>query len=279
MPLDVKSRRGDQVRLELFFEESPVFTTRDLKEFLKKNEAKSLENYSVLLNYHVKRGRVLKICRGLYAVVPLNQKAEQFAPDSFLIAGKRTEDAILAYHTAQEFNGNTYSLFSTRTFLTMKSVHPLLFREIEYIPTHPSQNLLRSDNYFLLTEQVDIKGINVLITSRERTFADMLDRPNLCGGIEEVWRSLKMTEYLNTENLLNYLRVLDNSTTSAKVGFFLQRHPKITNNDRPLLRELKKMIPVSPHYFDRSRLERARLVKDWNLVIPEYILNERWEEQ
>ncbi len=72
----------------------------------------------------------------------------------------------------------------------------------------PSQNLLRSDNYFLLTEQVDIKGINVLITSRERTFADMLDRPNLCGGIEEVWRSLKMTEYLNTENLLKYLRAL-----------------------------------------------------------------------
>ena len=83
----------------------------------------------------------------------------------------------------------------------------------------------------------------------------------------------------SVENLLNYLRALDNSTTSAKVGFFLQRHPKITNNDQTLLRELKKMIPVSPHYFDRSRVDRSRLVKDWNLVIPEYILNERWEEQ
>jgi predicted transcriptional regulator of viral defense system len=126
---------------------------------------------------------------------------------------------------------------------------------------------------------VDIKGINVLITSRERTFVDMLDRPNLCGGIEEVWRSLKMIEYLNTENLLKYLKALGNSTTNAKVGFFLQRHPKITNNDQTLLRELKRMIPASLHYFDRSRVDRARLVKEWNLAIPEYILNERWEEQ
>ncbi len=267
------------MRLELFFEACPIFTTDELKEFLKKSGSKNLENYSVLLNYHVKRGRILKICRGLYAVVPLNQKAEQFTPDSFLIAGKRTSDAILAYHTAQEFKGNAYSLLNSRTFLTKKSVRPFVFRGMQYVPTRPSKNLLRSDNYHILTDPADIKGRTVLITSRERTFVDMLDRPNLCGGFEEVWRSLEMVEYLDTENLLKYLKALGNSTTNAKVGFFLQRHPSSIGNDQTFLNKLRGMIPASVHYFDRSRLGRVRLAREWNLAVPEYMWNEGWEEQ
>lgn len=267
------------MRLERFFEEFPVFTTDELKEFLKKNRSKSLENYSVLLNYHVKRGRILKICRGLYAVVPLNQNAEQYAPDSFLIAGKRTSDAIIAYHTAQELKGNVYSLFNIRTFLTIKSVRPFVFRGIEYKPTRPSQNLLRSNNYYILTDQVDIRGRTILMTSRERTFVDMLDRPNLCGGFEEVWRSLEMVEYLDTEKLLKYLKALGNATTNAKVGFFLQRHTNIIGDDQTFLNKLKEMIPASVHYFDRSRVDRVKLAREWNLAVPEYMWNEGWEEQ
>ncbi len=267
------------MRLELFFEEFPVFTTDELKRFLSKSGSKSLENYSVLLSYHVKRGRILKICRGLYAVVPLNQNAEEYNPDSFLIAGKRTSDAILAYHTAQEFKGNAYSLLNTRTFLTKKSVRPFIFRGIQYIPTRPSKSLLRSSNYYILTDQVDIRGRTVFITSRERTFVDMLDRPKLCGGFEEVWRSLQTVEYLDSGNLLKYLKALCNSTTNAKVGFFLQKHPNIIGNDQTFLNELKEMIPASVHYFDRSRVDRVKLAKEWNLAVPEYMWDEGWDEQ
>ncbi len=267
------------MRLESFFEDSSVFTTEEFKGFLKRSGFKSLSNYSVLLDYHIRRGRVLKICRGLYSVVPLNQDPETFIPDSFLVAAKRTSDSILAYHTAQEFYGNTYSLHSTRTFLTMRKIRTLLFRGVEYVPARPAMSLIRASQYWVSTEQVDIKGNFVFITNKERTFVDMLDRPNLSGGYEEAWRSLKMVEYLDTDKVLEYLKILDNATTAAKVGFFLQSNIEIINNDRGFLDELKRMIPASPHYIDRRGDEESKLAGEWNLVVPKYILNEDWEEQ
>jgi hypothetical protein len=78
--------------------------------------------------------------------------------------------------------------------------------------------------------------------------------------------------------LLEYLKLLENSTTAAKVGFFLETHRKTFNVESSLLHEIEKLKPKSIHYLDRSRREKTRVSKKWNLAIPESLLELEWEE-
>lgn len=271
-------KEGKKMLLDSFFEEYPVFSTKELKNYLIKIKAENVEDYRILLNYHIKKGRILKICRGLYAVVPLNIPSSSYMPDSFLIAGKRTEDSILGYHTAQEYYGNAYAQFNTRMIITSKNIRLIKFRGVNYKPIKPPKALVRKSKERFLVNNIDIRGQIIRITSKERTFVDMLDRINLCGGVEEVWRSLQMTEYINTDDLFSYLEKLENSVTAAKVGFFLERNIEIIRNNEDFLRELEKLKPSSICYFNRSRNHHTKVSKRWNLAIPEYVWNEEWEE-
>jgi len=67
-------------------------------------------------------------------------------------------------------------------------------------------------------ETMDRHGQDVHVTSRERTFVDVLDRPDLGGGWEEVWRSLESLRLLVLDEVLTYLSFLDNATTAAPGG-------------------------------------------------------------
>jgi hypothetical protein len=42
---------------------------------------------------------------------------------------------------------------------------------------------------------------------------DVLDRPDLSGGWEEIWRSLETIEYFDLDEIVAYARLLDNATT------------------------------------------------------------------
>jgi len=88
-----------------------------------------------------------------------------------------------------------------------------------------------------------------------------------------------MVEYLDSDKVLEYLKILDNATTTAKVGFFLQSNIGIINSDSDFLDELKKMIPASPHYMARRCNERSKLPGERNLVVPKSLWDEGPEER
>jgi len=44
------------------------------------------------------------------------------------------------------------------------------------------------------------------------------------------------------------------------------------------LHSLQELQPLQPHYMIRVKLEGCKLMKDWNLMVPEEILNESWGE-
>ena len=88
-----------------------VFTLKELDEYLASNGSTNKNTRKNLLAYYQKSDRVAKVRRGLYLVVPSGSSSEKSPYDAYLIAAKMTEDAVLGYHTALEFQGKAYSIF------------------------------------------------------------------------------------------------------------------------------------------------------------------------
>ncbi len=107
---------------------------------------------------------------------------------------------------------------------------------------------------------------------------DTLERPDLGGGWEEVWRSLESVEFFAIDRVVEYALLLDNATTVAKVGYFLDQHRERLMVEDRHLEALKSRRPARPHYLDRKGPSKGRLAGDWNLIVPSYIAEHAWEE-
>jgi predicted transcriptional regulator of viral defense system len=246
-----------------FFAQHPVFTTDEFAARPGSGHSRNRRAQESLLAHHVRSGRLLRLRRGLYAVVPFGMEAKTYRPDPYLIAGKMADDAVLAYHTALELHGKAHSVHEEFVFLSHRAVRR-------------AQVSGRNELYGV--SKTERLGMEIQVTTLERTMVDVLDRPELGGGWEEIWRSLESVEYFDLEQVVRYTLMLKNGTTAAKVGFFLDQHRKALMVEDKHLRPLKRHLPEQPCYMERSKRASGRLVAAWRLFVPPEILNRTWEE-
>jgi predicted transcriptional regulator of viral defense system len=287
------------MRHEPFFLKHAVFTGEDFARHLEKAGRKPGQtvgnvgvkesligfNNSVgkgrrkesLLAYHLKAGRIVRVRRDLYATVPKGESPAQFLVDPYLIASKLAEGAVLSHHTALDLHGRAYSFTGRLTYLAWKPTRPLVFQSNRFLGTKFPKALMDAGQELVGTKVLDRQGQSVLVTTLERTLVDALDRPDLSGGWEEVWRSLESVEYFDLDRVVEYALLLDNATVAAKVGFFLDKRRDALFVTEDHLVPLRSRRPKQPHYLERSRRE-GRLVKAWNLVVPVNVLGETWGE-
>ena len=110
-------------------------------------------------------------------------------------------------------------------YLSVKrETKPFIFKDITYHGVSIPKALQNTGQAYFEVLSESRLGQKIAVTSLERTFVDVLDRPHLCGSWEEIWRSLESIEYLNLGKVLGYVRLLDNATTTARIGFFLDTH-------------------------------------------------------
>jgi len=266
------------MRLEKFFRQRPVFTNKELAEFLAANGQHNVRTQESILAYHIKTGRLLRVRRGLYAVVPPGADPETHPIDPYLLAAKMTEDAVLAYHTALEFHGKAYSVYEHFFYLTGHSPRPVVFRSFRFRSVVFPKALRKKNKENFGTTLAESVGVDVRVTSLERTLVDALDRPDLVGSWEEIWRSLESVEYFRIDEVVEYVLLLENATTAAKVGFFLEQHRETLMVEDYHLNPLRELRPKQPHYLDRAHRKGGRLVTGWNLFVPVAVLQRSWSE-
>jgi predicted transcriptional regulator of viral defense system len=261
-----------------FFRRHPVFTGEEFAEHLSSYGEVGSRAQEALLSYHRKTGHVVRVRRGLYAVIPGGANAESFQIDPFFVAAKLTTDAVLSYHTALQFHGRAYSVQENFIYSASKPVGPLEFRSHVFRGTRFPEALRRTgkENSGVLTSEG--AGMELRVTSLERTLVDVLDRPNLSGSWEEIWRSLESVEFFDLDKVVEYVLMLENATTGAKVGFFLEQHRIPLMVEDRYLKALHDLRPRQPHYLDRAKRKSGRLVSKWNLVVPSEVLERAWGE-
>lgn len=266
------------MNLNTFFNQNSVFRLEQVDHFLAQKGSVNTSARNSLLAYYRKNGRILTVRRGLYAVVPEGFEPESFPIDPFLLSAKLTSDAVLAYHTALEYHGKAYSIFDRFFCLSGRTSTSLHFRNYQFESIRISKSLQdkKKEDYEVI--ESERSGVDIRVTSLERTLVDVLDRPDLSGSWEEIWRSLESIEFFNLDKIIKYTTFLGNATTAAKVGFFLDQHRETLMVDNNYLNELKALCPKQPHYLDRQKRRSGKLVPNWNLIVPDSIINRSWAE-
>lgn len=272
------SSGGKQVKLNEFFSQHAVFTVEELDTFLAGKNSSNRRTRNALLAYHQRQGSIISVRRGLYAVVLPGTSPDTCPVDPYLLAAKMTKDAVLAYHTALEFYGKAYSIYERFYYLTVRKSLPVRFRSYEFRCVLFSKTLRAKQKEAFGVYRAERTGVDVRVTSLERTLVDVLDKPALCGGWEEIWRSLESVEFFDLDKVVEYTLLLGNSTTVAKVGFFLEQHRDALMVENAHLESLRELRPRNPHYLARTNRRQGRLVADWNLVVPAAVLERSWAE-
>lgn len=260
-----------------FLANHPVFTHQEYRSARGDRRGRSPRTADSLLLQYAAAGKILHVRRGLYAAVPAGATPGTFQVDPFLLTTRLAPDAAVAYHAALQFRGKAYSVWNRFAVLTRSHIRPLSFQGSEFVGVHPQRAFDgRPDLGGGVVTEAHAGG-TVRVTTFERTLVDMLDAPDLGGGWEEIWRSLEMVEYFDLSAVVARTLELGSPLTAARVGFFLQQHREALFVEDQHLKALREQAPRQPSYLDRKR-ESGRLVKPWNLLVPERVLNRTWAE-
>lgn len=266
------------MKVNTFFETHPVFRFEEFAQFMQAEGTKRSASWRQLLSYHCKTGRLVHVRKSVYAVKPISIEAEEFWIDPYLVAGKATADAVLSHHTALELHNLAYTTFETLTFLTSQAVKSFIYQGQRFHSVAIPKSLVIHNQINCHVELIRRQGIDIRITSLERTLVDILDRPDLGGGWEEIWRSWDHVVHFDIEKLIEYALLLNNATTIAKVGVFLEQRPLHLQVNSSYIDKLLPYISKQKHYLNRSVRSNGKYVKKWRLIVPSEIIERQWEE-
>ena len=258
--------------------QKPILTQTEVRACLDLTHSRNGRTREKLVAYHVRKGHLVRVRRGLYLVVPPGASPDTCPVDPYLLAAKMTDDAVLAYHTALEVHGKAHSIFERFCYLTNRRAKTMTFRSYRFRSVRQPTVLRAKHKEGLGVKTLERTGVAIRVTNLERTLVDVLDRPDLGGGWEEIWRSLESVEFFDLDKVVEYALLLNNATTAAKVGYFLDQHRQMLMVKDEHLQPLKQRRPKQPHYLERKERATGRLVREWNLVVPARVLERSWEE-
>jgi predicted transcriptional regulator of viral defense system len=253
-----------------FFAAHPVFTRAEFATALGDRRPALSQTVDSQLGVYLRAARIGRVKRGVFFAVRPGDAVANAPVEFLLVASRLAPDATLGYHTALEAHGYAQSVFERLFFLTQHKVKPVTFRGRAFVPVAPPQVLQRKRLSNTSTAELERRGLTFRATSVERTAVDVLDRPDLAGGLEEVWRSLSAIPLLDLRVVVEYVRLRELATLAAKVGLFLERHRQHFSVPARVLDELQSLRPRGPHYLDRSK--GGKLVAEWNLIVPTTLL-------
>ena len=193
-------------------------------------------------------GQIVHVRKGLYEVVSPEQVGKKPVADKFLLARKVASPYCLVYHSALEIQGFANSALYNVVYVAS----PKQFRNFEYEGVKyrwvPRKNLDGKEKTVWSTAQI-------VVSDRERTILDCLDRTDLAGGFEEVFKSLSSMANVNLDRLFHYAKEERKKALFHKLGLFLsfkglRESWNITDES---LKLIKRNISPRIYYFETSR--------------------------
>lgn len=260
---------------ESFLTSHSIFTREEFTTALRDRGRAAATVHSHLARW-IRQGRIARIKQGVFVRIEPTHPIGVL-PDLIALASRMAPDAAVAYHTALEAHGVAQSIFERLTFVTWTKARSTSYQGRVFTPVRPRVPLFKANLGERWIERTERSGIEIRVTNLERTVADVLDRPELAGGVDEVWRSIASIPAIDPGLLEQYVNLLASRTLAAKVGFFLETRREELIIPTKMLERLRIQIPRAPVAMDRRR--RGRLIPQWALIVPVELLRSEQRDQ
>jgi predicted transcriptional regulator of viral defense system len=208
-----------------------------------------------------------RLKRGLYAVMEpgyWRRPDAGFVANWYLAAARLAApaDYFLAYYTAMDLHQMLQHPLTTVIAATTEQrrtvdVGPVTFKFV---------NVAKRKFFGIEKRQIQ-RGKTVNVADLEKTFLDAADRPDLCGGIEEVFRGFdRRAEGLDGDRILRYAIQLGSPTTTKRLGFMLET---AGYGESAVLLELREMAGRLHHYvpLDPKRPRNGERDTRWEILV------------
>jgi predicted transcriptional regulator of viral defense system len=202
-------------------------------------------------------------------LIPLEAGRDRhWAEDSLAIGSFFVPDGAVAYWSAIRAWGWTTQLPATIFLLTPRQVsNPnrlILGVRYRFIRIKP-------ERLFGLTQIVE-GALPIRLTDRERTVVDMMDRPDLCGGVGEVAAALaEGWPQLDETKLAEYVLRHGSGTVPKRLGYLAERLAiPITGRTITVL-QAKTGKGITR--LDRAGAASGPIVARWNLQVNAVVPN------
>ncbi|WP_172623377.1 type IV toxin-antitoxin system AbiEi family antitoxin domain-containing protein [Arabiibacter massiliensis] len=240
------------------------------KDFLENTAAFTIEEYfdavgrspanANLLSRAKGAGKVLSPMRGAYVSNTGRYRAHE--ADPYLVATKLGSDVVFAYDSALALHVGLHNATTTTSFYATGRALDLVFlgRTYRRYP-RPSRDPL--------VKRMRRAGAGVIAaTSKEQTIIDCLQRPDRCGGVEALFRSLSVVRFVDSEVLAD-LASGAGASVSARCGWVLERKQEAWDVPAASIEALREAASSGPLYFgSTSHLASAEWDGAWNLYLP-----------
>jgi predicted transcriptional regulator of viral defense system len=181
--------------------DNPCFSLDDVKtEFSAKNITYLVQVLSKMVDEH----KLIRLSRGLYYIVPLDQKGETYIPNWHLVAKylMKEKDYYIGYYSAMQIHSLITQPSLTEIIVTDTQVKP---SKIEIKGTR-FQFVYHNKKRFFGSENTWIDNYNkVQCSSIEKTLVDSFINPHYSGGIVEIAKAVYETkDKVSIDRLFEY---------------------------------------------------------------------------
>lgn len=239
-----------------------VFTTQDAEKTLGWPRA---DLHAVLFRL-VKKGKLVRIKRGLFCLVPPGSSSlkKGYPQNWFLIAKALAGDKpyFISHYSAMQLHGMTGESIQT-IFIScpeQRRIPKDLRIPIRFI-TIPQKRFWGLEEKWVTHEE------KVHVSDLERTILDILDRPDLAGGISEITRGLWLAKKeINGSRLLEYAKRFDSLAAVKRLGFLMANLDLVPEET---VNKMHKFIQSSTSYafLDPTSQKKGKYLDRWCLRI------------
>ena len=233
---------------------------------------------TVMLAQHLQAGNIKRISRGVFASVPKHANTAKWSVDRFLAASRLRRGGIIAYHSALELHGCAYTEGHEVQVIAPGEPGVVETADFSCRFVKPPRGFARKNGRLADDVMVlDRMGLDVSVTTIERTIADLFDRYNLAGGVDELFNSLDLVARINAAALVRHARALGNATAAGALGYWLECEQERLGTEKAALQKLRALAPRRARYALGVKPGKGRTATGWNVILPRQVIK-RWFE-
>ncbi|MBL8950074.1 MAG: type IV toxin-antitoxin system AbiEi family antitoxin domain-containing protein [Myxococcaceae bacterium] len=248
------------MKLHAFFERHRIFRREELVEAYEA-EGKSPAAARAAIDYHVRRGALMRVRQGVYM-------RQDIPFDAWRLPQKLHPDAVLAYDAAASFYGMS-ELDHSFCYLAPRRIPHLWLGEIAFrAVVEPSVADVVSR--FDFVRECTRDGQQVAVTTPELTIVDCCDRLDRAPPLEVLFDSLLSRDArpLDCDAVVAWALKRASPAGCARVGMLLSARPEAATL-RKQLAALERRRPIETTYATQDRRPGGRYSARWHLTVPD----------